>query len=81
MIWYECHEIKSWMRSPVLNMRKKQSGLLPSSYPPGGLIKLEPAWGTHGLYWKNNEAETKKLFGGKVTQFGFVRGLHKRIRE
>lgn len=56
---------------------KKQSGLLPSGYPFGGLIKLQPAWGAHGLYWENNEVETKKLLGEKVMQFGFVRDLPK----
>lgn len=65
--WYECHEIKSQMRSAILNrMEKKQSRLLPSGYPFGGLIKLQLAWGTHGLYWENNEVETKKLLGGKL---------------
>ena len=66
------------MISVILNkMEKKQSRLLPSGYSFGGLIKLLLASGRHGLYWENNEVETKKLLGGKVMQFGFVRALHK----
>lgn len=47
-------------------MGERWSRLLPSGYPLGGLIKLEPARGSHGLYGGNNEAETKKLLEVKL---------------
>lgn len=75
---YECREIKS----AILNrVEKKQSGLLPSGYPFGGLIKLQLAWGTHGLYWENNDVETKKLLGEKLCNLVLSEIYISRIRE
>ena len=55
------------MKSTKYNrMEKEQSGLLPSGYTLSGLMELLPAWGRHGLHRGNNEAETKKLLGGKL---------------
>lgn len=70
------------MRDAILyRVEKKQSWLLPSGYPSCGLIKIQPAWGTHGLYWENNEVGTKKLLGGKLCNLVLSEIYISRIRE
>lgn len=78
--WISWNKIQ--MKSMVFNqMEERPSRLLPSGYPFRGLIKLQLPWGRHGLYWGNNEVETKKLLGEKLCNLVLSEIYISRIRE